>query len=104
MRKKNRMNIMPTISELKTALKNKGLPVSGSKTELLKRLQRTRPASVKHTKKMQLNFNKLDKHPLGIFYITLYFQNPKNSMAKSWLKSQGIDHATAKHFYNKIVI
>lgn len=97
---------MPTISELKTMLKERGLPISGSKPELIERLKSPRSASVKTKKavgkKLELNFNKLNKHPLGVFYITLYFQNPKSNMAKTWLKTQGIDHATAKHFYNKI--
>ena len=97
---------MPTITELKSMLKAKGLPVSGSKSELTKRLKSPRTASVKPKKavgkKLELNFNKLNKHPLGVFYITLYFQNPKSNMAKTWLNTQGIDHATAKHFYNKI--
>ena len=98
---------MATISELKTMLKARGLPVSGTKAELTARLMSSKSASIKSkkqaVKKIRLNFEELNKHPLAVFYITLYFQNPKSNMAKNWLKTQGINHATAKHFYDKIM-
>ena len=98
---------MPTIIELKEKLKSLGKPVSGSKAELMSRLENAKSASVKSKMskkaKTQISFNKIQSHPLGIFYITLYFQNPESKMAKNWIKSQGLSHKNAKHFYNKII-
>lgn len=94
---------MPTIAELKEKLKSKGLPVSGSKAELLKRIRNsTATASIKSKKTKQINFNKINSHPLGRFYISLYFQNPKSTLAQTWVRSQGLTHEDAKHFYKKI--
>ena len=98
---------MPTIAELKEKLKKLGKPVSGSKAELLSRLGNVKIASIKSKQskkpKIPINFNKIQSHPLAIFYITLYFQNPNSKMAKNWIKSQGLSHKDAKHFYNKIM-
>lgn len=97
---------MPTIAELKEKLRKLGKPVSGSKAELLSRFTNAKAASVKSKKskkpKTQISFNKIQSHPLGVFYITLYFQNPHSKMAQNWIKSQGLSHKDAKHFYNKI--
>lgn len=93
---------MPTIQELKEKLRSRGLSVSGSKQQLLNRLDtKKKTASVKTKKKIQLT--NLDKNPLAVFYITTYFQKPNSKMAKNWINSQGITKIEAKHFFNKIM-
>lgn len=94
---------MPTIAELKKELKSRGLPISGSKQILLNRLpKKHKQASVKKGKNL-IGFNKLNSHPLATFYITTYFQKPNSKMAQEWIKSQGLTHSDAKHFYDKIM-
>ena len=98
---------MATIYELKEMLRAKGLPVYGSKAQLVARLsetQKQKSSSIKVKKlKSTLTYNQMTTNPLAIFYITTYFQNPKSKMAKDWVKSQGLSKSDAKIFYNQIM-
>ena len=53
-------------------------------------------SSVKSKKELTIN-------SLAIFYISLYFQNPKSEMAKAWIKKSGLSHKEAKQIYTKIM-
>lgn len=99
---------MATIAELKEKLAKKGLPTSGKKQVLIDRLAgKKQSVSVKPKTKGKkvttINYNKMATNPMAIFYITTYFQNPKSQMAKNWVKSQGLSHNDAKHFFNIIM-
>ena len=89
---------MPTVSQLRNKLRLKGLPISGSKSEFIKRLNES--ASVKGKKKIPVNLNSFNS--LSIFYISLYFQNQNSKMAKEWVKSRGLTHQDAMYIYKKI--